>query len=105
MCSGALPLGVQDPADGEEQLPAEPRERRRRGRGRALQVDPVKPMLKPPGTKRLSLKYDILLSSRAFIMYLRRYNEQYYEVGRCRLIVLKPVFKASMASALEARLP
>ena len=27
-------------------------------RGKAVQVDPTKPMLKPPGTKRLKLKYD-----------------------------------------------
>ena len=28
--------------------------------GGAVQVDPIKPMLKVPGTKRLKLKYDIL---------------------------------------------
>jgi hypothetical protein len=26
--------------------------------GRAVQVDPMKPKLKPPGTKRLKLEYD-----------------------------------------------
>ena len=30
--------------------------------GSAVQVDPIKPTLKPPGTKRLKLKYDKLLS-------------------------------------------
>ena len=30
---------------------------------RAVQVDPIKPNLKPPGTKRLKLKYDTLLSN------------------------------------------
>ena len=41
--------------------------------GRAVQVDPIKPMLKPPGTKHLRLKCDKLLSSFAFKFYLRRY--------------------------------
>jgi hypothetical protein len=31
--------------------------------GWAVQVDPMKPTLKPPGTKRLRLKCDILLSN------------------------------------------
>ena len=30
--------------------------------GRAVQVDPFKPTLKAPGTKRFKLKYDIMLS-------------------------------------------
>jgi len=42
--------------------------------GRAAQVDPIKPMLKPPGTKRLKLKCVILLSTSAFKFNLRRYN-------------------------------
>jgi len=41
--------------------------------GRAVQVDPMKPKLKPPGTKRLKLKCDILLSTLAFKFNLRRY--------------------------------
>ncbi len=43
-------------------------------RGKAVQVDPIKPTLKAPGTKRLKLKYDKLLSSFAFDFNLRRYN-------------------------------
>jgi len=36
-------------------------------RGRPVQVDPtIKTKLKPPGTKRLKLNYDILLSTSAF---------------------------------------
>ena len=35
---------------------------RARAQGGALQVDPIKPKLKPPGTKRLKLNYDELLS-------------------------------------------
>jgi hypothetical protein len=39
-----------------------------------VQVDPVKPTLKAPGTKRLKLCYATLLSSFAFNFDLRRYN-------------------------------
>jgi hypothetical protein len=42
-------------------------------RGRAVQVDPIKPTLKAPGTKRLNLTYSKLLSSLAFKFKLRRY--------------------------------
>ena len=42
--------------------------------GRAVQVDPVKPLLKPPGTKRLKVMCDILLSTSAFKFNLRRYT-------------------------------
>ena len=43
-------------------------------RGRAVQVDPMKPKLKPPGTERLKLKCDTVLSSFAFKFDLRRYT-------------------------------
>ena len=43
--------------------------------GRAVQVDPNKPMLKPPGTQHLKLKCDELLSRFAFKFNLRRYNQ------------------------------
>jgi len=42
--------------------------------GRAVQVDPVKPTSKPPGTKRLKLKHDEVLSNFAFNFNLRRYS-------------------------------
>ena len=42
--------------------------------GRAVQVDPMKPNLKPPGTKRLKLNCGILLSTYAFKFNLRRYT-------------------------------
>ena len=41
--------------------------------GRALHVDPIKPTLTAPGTKRLKLKSCMLLSSFAFKFNLRRY--------------------------------
>ena len=40
-----------------------------------MQVDPIKPTLKPPGTKRLKLQYDGPLSNSAFTFSLRRYTE------------------------------
>ena len=39
-----------------------------------MQVEPVKPKLKAPGTKRLKLYYDKLPSSFAFNFNLRRYT-------------------------------
>jgi len=68
-------------------------------RGRAVQVDPTKPMLQAHGTNRLKLKYDKLLSRLAFKLKLRRYTEAldrravetlltaqaYMLVGLCRL--------------------
>ena len=42
--------------------------------GRPVQVEPMKPVLKAPGTKRLKLKYNKLLSSLAFKFNLRRYS-------------------------------
>ena len=44
-------------------------------RGRAVQVDPMKPTLKAPGSKRFEIKYDQLLSNFAFKFNLRRYTE------------------------------
>ena len=42
--------------------------------GRAVQVDPIRPVLKVPGTGRLKLKRDTLLSNYAFNFNLRRYT-------------------------------
>ena len=41
-----------------------------------MQVDPIKPKSKPPGTGRLQLKRDILLSTSAFNFKLRRYIQE-----------------------------
>ena len=40
----------------------------------------MKPKLKPPGTKRLKLKCDILLSTSAFNFNLRRYTVEWQSV-------------------------
>ena len=42
--------------------------------GKEVQVDPMRPKLKPPGIKRLKLGYDGLLSNFGFKFNLRRYN-------------------------------
>jgi len=44
------------------------------GHGQAVQVESMKPKLKPPGSKRLKLKWEILLSNSAFKFNLRRYT-------------------------------
>ena len=44
-------------------------------RGRAVEVDAINPMLKPPGTQRLKLKHDEVPSNFAFNFNLRRYTE------------------------------
>ena len=41
--------------------------------GRAVQVDPIKPALKAPGTKRLKMIYNGPVSNFAFNFDLRRY--------------------------------
>jgi len=71
----------------------------------------MKPKLKPPGTKRLQLKCDVLLSTSAFKFNLRRYDKDASSmprrmsgpgantmggaidttlVGRCRLTLSNP---------------
>jgi hypothetical protein len=47
---------------------------RGRRRGWAVQVAPMKPKSKPPGTKRLKLKHDEPLSNFAFKFDMRRYS-------------------------------
>jgi hypothetical protein len=73
-----------------------------------VQVDTLKPTLKAPGTKRLKLDFDELLSSFAFKFNLRRYAKAIKNevelagmveahlrdgvamVGRCRLTPSNP---------------
>jgi len=45
-----------------------------RAHGRAVQVDPINSTFKAPGTNRLKLEFDDLLSSFAFNFNLRRYT-------------------------------
>ena len=94
--------------------------------GRAVQVEPIKPMLKALETKRLKLQYDEPPSNFALKFNLRRYTLLSYRlydpllavaavptqsrrilalasllVGWCRLTVSKPVLEVPMISALE----
>jgi hypothetical protein len=80
-----------------------------------MQVDPIQPVLKPLGTKRLKLKYHKLLSNFAFNFNVCRYTgarvrdvlireesraaAEISAVRRCRLKVSKPVLKAPIVSA------
>jgi hypothetical protein len=49
--------------------------------GRAVQVAPIRPKLKAPGTKRLKLTHDLPLSNFAFKFNLRRYSKEVTFVG------------------------
>ena len=98
---------------------AEP-ELRGGGRGRAVQVDPIKPTLRALGTQCLKLTSDGPLSNLALKINLRRYNvvvpqeQQSAErpaasrkatvVGRCRLTVSKLELKARLVSALKTEM-
>jgi hypothetical protein len=44
--------------------------------GRAVQIDPMKPMLKAPGSNLLKLKYDVLLSNFAVNFSLSHYTSE-----------------------------
>ena len=50
-----------------------------------MQVDPIKPKLKPPRTKRLKLNCDILLSTSTFKFNLRRYTTDAIAATRRKL--------------------
>ena len=49
--------------------------------GKAVQVDPMNPILKGPGVKRLKVKSDQLLSEFAFNFSFRRYIKGRYSGG------------------------
>jgi len=84
----------------------------------AVQVDPINPVLKAPGTESLKPRYDELLSNFAFKFNLRHYTtvqatlEEDHSnfvvamntVGRCRLTLSKPELKARLISALETKM-
>ena len=67
-----------------------------------MQADPIKPTLKPPGTKLLRLKYEKVVSNLAFNFNLRRYSKAVaappppppvvtvVKVGWCRLTLWNP---------------
>jgi len=47
-----------------------------------VQVDPIKPTLKAPGSKRLKIKRDKLVSRFAFNFNMRRYTEALERTAR-----------------------
>jgi len=59
-----------------------------------VQVDPVKPKLKPPGTKRLKLQSDALRSHLRRYMKVKKVEEEEYclipMVGQCGLTLSNP---------------
>jgi hypothetical protein len=66
-----------------------------------VQVDPIKPVLKAPGTTRLKVNHDKLLSNFAFQSNLRRYTSvnwkyiiideaQRLKVGQCSSTLSNP---------------
>ena len=55
-----------------------------RRHGKAVQVDPIKLMLKPPAFKRLKLKYDEPLSIFSFNFYVRCYTMVKTGTRRCK---------------------
>ena len=63
-----------------------------------MQVDPIKPTLKAPGTKRLKLKYEKLLSSFVFNFGLRRYSPEQLALDAAR----KKRAAAAAAAALAS---
>jgi len=52
-----------------------------------VQVGPIKSKLKPPGTKRLKVKYEELLLNVGFKFNLRRYNEAPGDADRTAVTV------------------
>jgi ABC-type oligopeptide transport system ATPase subunit len=68
--------------------------------GRAVQVDPIKLKLKPPGTKRLKLNCDVLLSTSAFEFNLRRYTS-----ASCRRTACCSTIPSSITSRLVSWAP
>jgi len=78
-----------------------------------VQVDTIKRTLKAPGSKRLRLKCDMLLSTSALKFNLRRHSlvnnaavcfndpTLYGKVGRCRLTLSKATLKAPGSKRLK----
>ena len=62
-----------------------------------MQVHPIKPKLKPPGTKRLKLGYEELISNFAF-----KFNLRHYTMGFNRVHITQQV-ESSVARWKQAR--
>jgi hypothetical protein len=64
-----------------------------------VQVDPIKPKSNPPGTKRLNLEYDKLLSTLAFKFNLRRCSEVVTEEGLALMRIMAGAYARSQFSS------
>jgi len=64
-----------------------------------MQVDPIKPTLKAPETKRLKLKHDEPLSNDAFNLNLRRYTELNLQHPTMVKRMIAPLAKSVMSTA------
>ena len=74
-----------------------------------MQVDPIKPKLKPPETQLWKVKWDILLSTSAFKFNSRRYIEALedatlYEAGSalCHVVALDIPYACHGIQCLES---
>ena len=63
-----------------------------------MQVDPIKPKFKPPGSKRLKLKCDVLLSNFALKFNLRRYTKVNRGVEQAFLHIAKRLIEKRAAA-------
>jgi hypothetical protein len=66
---------IHESLDGGKQPAEAAEDKRQGGQGRAVQVHPIKPTLKPPGTERLKLKHDQPLSNLTLKLKLRRFTK------------------------------
>jgi len=81
-------------------------------RGRAVQIDPLKPKLKPPGTEPLKPNCDILLQlllsnwtcAATSRVRLDSLAEAFAKEGRCSLTVSKLELKARPVLDIETKL-
>ena len=65
-----------------------------------MQVDPIKPKLKPPGTNRLKLNCDVLVSTSAFKFNLRCYTKVYrVELAAMRAVEAERARELALAAA------
>jgi hypothetical protein len=69
-----------------------------------VQVDPIKPTLKSPGTKCLKLKYDGSLLNSAFKFSLRRYNLGSIATSPLHELVLAPLRGGFTGAVFDLRL-
>jgi hypothetical protein len=66
-----------------------------------VQVEPIKPVLKAPGTKRSKLKYDEQLSTPAFKYNLHRYKQCVFVRSAARRAALPAEFTDGLCFTVE----